>query len=164
MLDKVKRGELDHCINEIWQQIQRQQEAKAKWDEEGEDEAPCELPTNTPPEVVEFMHNFNQWKDPFDVPQSVWTVAAGGAVSLRPKNTALKKREAPASAASPLARPRVQPQERRSTSSTRSALLLLFLSCIRTAMKCFILAFFSFQKWRPKKEMGMPRQAEKRKP
>ena len=121
MLAKVERGEFDHCIDTLWAQIQLQQDAKVK-KEEGEGELSPAFPPNTPPEVVEFVRDLTDWTNPFDVPQCVWSVAGGSGVSLRPKVTALKKKEATSTVVTKVDRPIVQPQERRSGDLDRGML------------------------------------------
>ncbi|KAM3184720.1 hypothetical protein ACTXT7_007781 [Hymenolepis weldensis] len=109
MLERVKSGELDHCMDDIWVEIQRQEVNKYKLSEHQQppkstpttstetDEIKPEIPShnpstveqseNQPPppteEVVQFVNDLNSWQDPYDVPPTVWTVSSGLGANLR---------------------------------------------------------------------------------
>ncbi|KAL5970985.1 Bromodomain-containing protein 8 [Taenia solium] len=112
MLAKVESGKLDKYMDTLWAIIQRQQE-------EHSTSGSAELPTDTPPEVAEFVRELNSWTDPFDVPPSVWMVPGGSGAALRSvpsiaKVTTPKKMP-------PIAVKPKSPPERRPSDSSRNS-------------------------------------------
>ncbi|VUZ41136.1 unnamed protein product [Hymenolepis diminuta] len=106
MLERVRGGELDHCMDDIWVEIQRQEANKYKLSEHQQplkttltetDDIKPEIPSHNPStversenqspppteEVVQFVNDLNSWQDPYDVPSTVWTVSSGLGANLR---------------------------------------------------------------------------------
>ncbi|VDN96436.1 unnamed protein product [Rodentolepis nana] len=120
MLERVKSGELDHHMDDIWAQIQRQEAAKCQPSEHQQPSKPTPTtPTETgdikpeilspnssveqsenqlsptSEEVIQFVNDLNSWQDPYDVPPSVWTVSGGLGANLRSVQSVSKMPTAP---------------------------------------------------------------------
>ncbi|KAM7535405.1 hypothetical protein Aperf_G00000101723 [Anoplocephala perfoliata] len=119
MLARVENGEMDHCMDELWAEIERQEANKHEAEHQplitnstGDDKPPFNSPSTPPPavsdEVVQFVNDLNSWQDPYDVPASVWTVSGGVGASLRAAPSVAKMTTGPRKSG-PVGRPRTRP-------------------------------------------------------
>nr|CDS33875.1 bromodomain containing protein 8 [Hymenolepis microstoma] len=121
MLERVKSGELDYCMDDIWAEIQRQEIMKCQPSEHHQPPKPTPTTSSetadikpeilspnslsveqsenqlsaTAEEVFQFVNDLNSWQDPYDVPPSVWTVSGGLGANLRSVQSVSKVPTAP---------------------------------------------------------------------
>lgn len=118
MLARVESGEMDHCMDELWAEIERQEAKKHKPEQQslkttsnGDDKLPLGSPSpppTVPDKVVQFVNDLNSWQDPYDVPASVWTVSGGIGANLRAAPSVAKVSTGPRKPGA-VGRPRTRP-------------------------------------------------------
>lgn len=160
MLERVKSGELDHCMDDIWAEIQRHEVNKYKLSEHQQplkstpttpteaDDIKPEIPShnpstveqseNQPPppteEVVQFVNDLNSWQDPYDVPSTVWTVSSGLGANLRGMPSVAKVATGPRRPGA-VGRPRKRPLHPvRADLSNRLSMKCKSLECFRNVV------------------------------
>uniref|UniRef100_A0A5K3FD26 Bromo domain-containing protein n=1 Tax=Mesocestoides corti TaxID=53468 RepID=A0A5K3FD26_MESCO len=73
---ELESGSLDDHVDVLWSLLRQQEENPST-------STSSELSDNIPPVASEFLRELSGWTDPFDVPQSVWTVSGGNGTALR---------------------------------------------------------------------------------